>query len=432
MVDARGLLRSSSGGVTPRRRVPSKVGGALLAFGLATAPLLAAAPASADANSQWALSYLKYSQVSALSTGSGVTVGLIDSGVAPISDIASQLVPGADFSGASDTTSNGNGEADTDSEGHGNGMASIIAGQGQPVQGFAPHAKVLTIRDILSTGAPGGLDALASSIQYAISQHVQVINISEAWTDVPSAKAAISAAVNANIVVVVSAGNYSTSVASDPAPAPAIYPGVVDAVAIDKTGSVGSFSDYGPQVTLAAPGVDIFNDQGYANDPANSSGTSPAAAYVSATAALIFSAHPTWTAGQVIRDMIATADPGTGQTAGQHDDHYGYGIIDPLKALQAAAPSETTNPLLAAATTAPTTAAPAASDATSSSAAAPAFSSSGSSTLLIVLGVLVVLVVLVVAIVLTRRGKGGHGGPPSGPSGSGGSYPQAQQPSQQQ
>lgn len=405
------------------------MGGALLAFGLATAPVLAASPASADTGSQWALSYLKYPQVSALSTGEGVTVGLIDSGVSPIADISGQLLPGADFSGASATTSIGDGETDTDSEGHGNGMASIIAGQGQPVQGLAPHAKILTVRDMLSTGAPGGQDALASSIQYAISRHVQVINISEAWLAAPSAASAVAAAVNAGIVVVASAGNYSTTVADDPAPAPAVYPGVVDVAAIDQSGAVASFSDYGPQVALAAPGVGVLNDQAYANDTANASGTSPAAAYVSATAALIFAEHPAWTAGQVIRVMLGTADPGTGQTAGQHDDHYGYGIVDPLKALQAAAPAQTTNPLLTAATGAPTTAAPAASDAASSAAAAPASSSSGSSTLLILLGVLVVLVVLVVAVVLSRRGKSGPGGPPSGP-GTGGSHPQARQQSQ--
>jgi subtilisin family serine protease len=412
MVDARGLLRSSCGGVTPRRRVPHKVGGALVAFGLATAPLLIASPANADASTQWALSYLKYSQVNALSTGKGVTVGLIDSGVQPIPNISSQLVPGADFSGASDTASIGNGEKDTDPEGHGNGMASIVAGQGQPVQGLAPQAKIMSIRNMLSSGEAGGTNAPASSIQYAISQHVQVINISEGWADLPADQTAISAAVNANIVVVVSAGNSGTSVLADSQPAPAKYPGVVVVGAIDQSGAVASFSDYGPQITLTAPGVDILNDQGYANDTANASGTSPAAAYVSATAALIFSEHPTWTAGQVIRDMIDTADPGAGQTAGQHDDHYGYGIIDPLKALQAAAPTETTNPLLAAATAAPTAASSAAPGNISTVAAPAASSSSGSNTLLVILGVLVVLVVIVVALVLARRGKNGRGGPP--------------------
>lgn len=411
MVDARGLLRSSCGGVTPRRRVPRKVGGALVALGLATAPLLAASPANADANSQWALNYLKYSQVSALSTGSGVTVGLIDSGVKPISNITSQLVVGADFTGGVvNTSSIGNGEQDTDSEGHGNGMASVIAGQGQPVQGLAPQTKIMPIRDMLTSGLMGGPNSAASSVQYAVGQHVQVINISQGWADSQAEQTAIANAVHANIVVVVAVGNSGTTVTSDSSPAPADYPGVVDVSAIDQSGAVASFSDYGPQVTLAAPGVSILNDQAYANDTTNASGTSPAAAYVSATAALIFSEHPTWTAGQVIRDMIDTADPGAGQTAGQHDDHYGYGIIDPLKALQAAAPAETTNPLLAAATTAPTSANSTVPANNSTVAAPAASSSSGSSTLLVILGVLVVLVVAVVVLILARRGKNGASG----------------------
>lgn len=410
MVDARGLLRSSCGGVTPRRRVPRKVGGVLVAFGLVTAPLLAASPANADTSAQWALNYLKYSQVNALSTGSGVTVGLIDSGVQPIPNISSQLVPGADFSSGLDgTTNSGNGETDPGMEGHGNGMASIIAGQGQPVQGFAPHAKIMPIRDMLASDIPGGVDALASSVQYAISQHLRVINISQGWMDSQAEKTAIANAVNANIVVVVAAGNSGSSIADDSSPAPADDPGVVAVSAIDQNGAIASFSDFGSQVALAAPGVNIYNDQNFANDTTNANGTSPAAAYVSATAALIFSAHPTWTAGQVIRDMIDTADPGAGQTAGQHDDHYGYGIIDPLKALQAAAPTETTNPLLAAATTAPTGATSSGPNVSTVS-AAPG-SSSGSNILLVILGVLVVLIVVVVALVVVRRGKNGRGGP---------------------
>ncbi|HEV2635277.1 MAG TPA: S8 family serine peptidase [Actinocrinis sp.] len=412
-----------------------------MALGLATAPLLAATPANADTSSQWALSYLKYSQVSALSTGSGVTIGLIDTGVQPIPDIGNQLVPGADFTGGVvNTSSVGNGETDTDDEGHGNGMASTIAGQGQPVQGFAPKAKILTIRDMLTSGVLGGPTSPGNSIQFAISQHVQVINISQAWADSPSERSAIAKAVDANIVVVVAAGNSGSSVTDDSSPAPAEYPGVVDVAAIDQSGAIASFSDYGPQITLAAPGVGILNDQEFPNDTTSVSGTSPATAYVSATAALIFSEHPTWTAGQVIRDMIGTADPGSGQAAGQHDDHYGYGIIDPLKALQAAAPSETTNPLLVAATTAPTTgSAPSPADTTGS--AAPA-SSSSSSALPIMLGVVAVLVILGVVIVLARRGKSGRGGkggkgggsngPPSGAGGANRGYQQAQYPPQQQ
>jgi subtilisin family serine protease len=413
MVAARGHVRSSSGGVTLRHQVPRRVGGVLLALGLATAPLSAAAPARADASSQWALSYLKYSQVNALSTGSGVTIGLIDTGVQPIPNIAGQLTPGADYTYASGSNSVGNGEADLDPESHGNEMASVISGQGQPVQGFAPQSKIMPIRNLLGLNAPSGADATAKSIEYAISQHVQVINISQAWLATASEQAAIADAVNANIVVVVSAGNSGTTVSSDPQPAPAIYPGIVVVGAVDQSGAIASFSDSGPQVTLTAPGVNILVDQSIANDTANATGTSPAAAYVSATAALIFSAHPSWTAGQVIRDLITTADPGPGQTAGQHDDHYGYGIVDPLKALQASAPAQTTNPLLAAVTTAPTTSAATPSSTMTSATSTPtASSSSGSGSLLIVIGIVVVLAVIVIAFLVLRRGRNGRGSPP--------------------
>lgn len=235
-----GLFRVSGKNGMARRRALGRAGGAVLALGLAAAPVLAATPAIAEASSRWALSYLKYSQVSALSTGSGVTVGLIDTGVAPIPDIAGRLVSGADFTGGVVTTSSiGDGEKDADAEGHGNGMASVIAGQGQPVQGLAPKAEVMSIRDMLTSGVMGGPTSPAESIRYAITRHVQVINISQDFADSQDAKEAIAAAVNANIVV--AAGNGGTGITSDSAPAPADDPGVVDVAAIDQTGAVASF-----------------------------------------------------------------------------------------------------------------------------------------------------------------------------------------------
>ncbi|WP_268207607.1 S8 family serine peptidase [Streptomyces shenzhenensis] len=97
---------------------------------------------------------------------------------------------------------------------------------------------------------------------------------------------------------------------------------------------------------MAAPAVDIFstrNSGGYLTKD----GTSYSAPYVSAAAALLRAAHPSESAGQIISRLIGTADrPGGGSG---RDDRFGYGIVDPLKALGAPVPAATANPLLTAA-----------------------------------------------------------------------------------
>lgn len=409
-----------------KRAILRRLGSAATTAALLAVPMLVAAPAHAYSSQQWALDYLKANQDWQVSKGSGVTIALLDTGVASIPDLTGRVNSGADYSEG--TTSSGNGETDTDSNGHGTGMASVIAGNGTDVTGLAPSAAILPVR--VAAGTNGFVASnIASAIQYAISQHVGVINLSFGGPqDLGSqVSAAIAQAVAANIVVVAAAGNDGTSVEY-----PAAYPGVVAVGAIDQNGQAWSQSNTGAQVALAAPGVEIYRDNNL-NQQGTESGTSEATAYVSATAALIRSAHPDWTAGQVIRDLISTATPASGQAAGQRSDQYGYGVVTPLKALQASAPSDTSNPLLGAGT-APTggsSAAPGAS-ATSGSGTSASSSSSGSHTGLIigvVVGIIVLIGIILLIVMLSRRGRGPK--PPAGPGY--GNYPQQpyQQPYQQ-
>jgi type VII secretion-associated serine protease mycosin len=369
------------------------------AAALLATPVLVASPAQAFSNQQWALTYLKADQVWQVTKGSNVTVAVIDTGVASVSDLNGQVLSGADFSAG--TTSSGNGRTDTADDGHGTGMASVIAANGSQVEGLAPAAKILPVRVAVSNGAflP---DNIAAGIQYAVSRHVGVINLSignqqDLGTGV---SAAIAQAVAANIVVVASTGNDSATTVSYPA----AYPGVVAVGAIDQNGQLWSQSNTGAQVVLTAPGVGIYRDNNLGQQ-GTSSGTSEATAYVSATAALIRSAHPDWSAGQVIRDLISTADPASGQSAGQRSSQYGYGVVDPLKALQASAPSDTSNPLLSpAAGSSPSTGA--SSDA-STTAAAPTSSSHTGPIIGGLVGVIVVVGVVLLIVSRSRRNRGG-------------------------
>lgn len=412
-----------------------RAGSAAIAIALCVFPVAGASPAQADSSQQWALGYLKATQDWQISKGSNVTVAVLDSGVASIPDLSGRVVAGADFS--SSTTSTGDGRTDTDSGGHGTGMASLIAGNGTAVSGLAPATRVLTVR--VMTGA-GGVTSqeLAAGIQYAVQKHVGVINLSlnSAQSD-PTVQQAISQAMAANVVIVAASGNESTASVDFPA----AYPGVVAVGAVDQNSQIWPQSNTGSQLTLTAPGVTIYRDNNF-NQQGTESGTSEATAYVSAAAALIRSAHPDWSAGQVIRDLISTADPGSGQTAGQHSDQYGYGIVDPLKALQASAPSDTSNPLLGASTSATpgagvgTAAGASAGSGGNSTATAAAVAAASSHTGLIIAIIVGVVVIVALILLIVARSRGGRGGPKPpaglGPESYGGSYPQAPYPNSQQ
>ena len=402
----------------PVARRAKRLGSAAFVAALLGLPLVSSAPAQADASNQWPLQYLKATQAWSITKGSGTTVAVLDTGVESLPDTQSSLLPGADFS--TGTTSSGNGQTDLD--GHGTAMAVTIAGAGNVTTGLAPSAKILPVR--ITLGATNGPDAMAAGVQYAISQHVSVINISQVVSSEDSALAnAIQDALNSNIIVVAGTGNDGgTSVSY-----PAAYPGVVAVGAIDQSGSLWSSSDTGPQVALTAPGVSIPQEDN-TGSAVSGTGTSASTAYVSATVALIRAAHPSWTAGQVIRDLIATAAPASGQTAGQRSDQYGYGIVDPLKALQASAPSETTNPLLTSASS-PASAgasAGATSGATGTGTGTGTASSSSSSSGLvigIVVAVVVVILIIVLIVMLSRRNRNRPGGGPGAGSGPGGGQP---------
>jgi hypothetical protein len=412
MVAVRAKSRPTRRRVSERTSV-RRVGSAAITIALCIAPVVGASPAQAYSSQQWALNYLKATQDWQLSKGSNVTVAVLDSGVAPVPDLRNQVISGADFSNG--TTSSGDGRTDTDNDGHGSGMASVIVGNATNVSGLAPSARILPVR--VATGTGDFLPSnIAAGIRYATSQHVGVINLSIGNPQDlgPDVSSAIAQAVAANIVVVAASGNQDNG--STDVQYPAAYPGVVAVGASDQSGQVWSQSSYGPRLTLVAPGVQIYRDNNFGQQ-GTSSGTSEATAYVSATAALIRSKHTDWSAGQVIRDLISTADPGSGQTAGKHSDQYGYGIVDPLKALQASAPSDTSNPLLGSSTgTTPSAGASAGSDSNSNSAAptaAPASSNTGL-IIAIIVGVVVIVALILLIVARSRRGRGGPK-PPGGP-----------------
>jgi type VII secretion-associated serine protease mycosin len=265
--------------------------------------------------------------------GEGVTVAVLDSGVDPTHpQLAGAVIGGGDTLG-------GGGEGLLDCVGHGTAVASIIAARPMPgagLRGVAPRASILSIRvsSRVETGdgyvGTGDVAALVAGIYRAVAARPRpsVLNLSlSATTDGPALRAAIGAALAADIVVVASAGNAYDR--GNPTPYPAGYAGVVGVGAIDATGARLPRSQVGAYVDIVAPGEGVL-----AAAPGSGhglvSGTSVAVPYVAGTAALIRARWPALDRTEVVRRLLATADPPSG---GQPSPDYGHGVVNPLRAL---------------------------------------------------------------------------------------------------
>lgn len=263
------------------------------------------------------------------STGKGVIVAVIDSGVrATHEDLVGQVVPGRDFG------TGGDGRTDHDPEGHGTGMASLIAAHGhgpadaEGVRGLAPGAEIMPLA--VDSSGTAGFDSqeVTDAIRYATDHGAKVISMSLGSPTGDDAEAqAVAYAEAHDVVVVAAAGNEG----ADQLDWPAAYPGVVSVGAVDSTGALWADSNQGSQLTLVAPGVRVVA-AGSTSDSAYqiSDGTSNATAYVAATAALVRSAFPQLTAGQVINRLVKSAANPDGAN---HDSRYGYGVVRPDAAL---------------------------------------------------------------------------------------------------
>ena len=155
--------------------------------------------ADATRNKQWHLRFLKVAEAQRVSTGRGVIVAVVDSGVADHPDLAGSVLDGTDF-----IKQESNGRIDR--AGHGTAMAGLIAAHGNDgsgALGFAPDSKILPIR-VFDKGPKSA--AIGDAIKYAISHGAKVINLSLGGTlDVMTG--AIQYALSKGVVVVVAAGN---------------------------------------------------------------------------------------------------------------------------------------------------------------------------------------------------------------------------------
>lgn len=330
--------------MTFKRWLRAAGGTALLcAAGLAQVALPAAADSIRDR--QWALSAFEADEIEKVSTGRGVTVAVVDTGVdGTHPDLVGSVLPGKNFL-------KGGGRADRETENsHGTAMASLIAGHGHGpggaagVKGLAPAAKILPLlvntQDGLQVGTGKGGSPVSQAIRYAVDHGATVINLSLGDTfKITDLDDAVRYARQKDAVIVAAAGNDGV----DEPNYPASIPGVISVGAVDSSGKIWDKSNYGSNNLLSAPGVDIpgaGRGQGYRSG----TGTSDATAYVSAAAALLRAKFPDLTAGQIVNRLVKTAKlPESTEGAKLPDKHYGYGFIRPYRALTEEIPAGSKN-----------------------------------------------------------------------------------------
>ncbi|WP_346045087.1 S8 family serine peptidase [Actinomadura chokoriensis] len=337
-----------------------------------------------------------------LSTGKGVTVALIDTGVqADLPDLQGVVLPGMDAGNRS-----GDGREDVDpsqeSPGHGTAMASLIAAQGRGtgLVGVAPDAKILPI-------VAQGHDAYVTAIRFAADRGAQVINISQGFPGRCSAlmQEAIAYAVGKDAVVVASAGNYGDG--ANTLMTPASCKGVLSVGAVNAHFEPWEKTQRQAYVKVAAPGVEmrvVLRD----GKLYRARGSDAAAAVTSAAVAIIRAKHPGMKNREVVRQLTASA---MDIYKKGKDDRTGYGIIRPYRPLAGKAPKGTVNPVFDEFDEWMTTQSPGAAEP-----AAPEKDDDSSLPLFVVWGAILAMsaAVCVFAFFFSRRKRGGPP-PPLGP-----------------
>ncbi len=242
---------------------------------------------------------------------------------------------------------------------HVGGTVGAVTNDGAGVAGVNWVSPLMTLRVL---GASGGSNFdIAQAVLYAArlanatgqlpTRAANVINMSLGGSSASQTLGdAIASAIARNVTVVAAAGNENTSDLRYPAS----FPGVISVGAIDLSGGKAPYSNFGSRVDVVGPGgntgedrngdgfIDgvlstLWNEAG--NQPSFEfyQGTSMASPHVAGVASLMLSVNPTLTPGQVRRILQDTAidlgSPG-------RDDTFGYGLIDALAAVRAAAGSQ--------------------------------------------------------------------------------------------
>lgn len=300
---------------------------------------------------QWHLPWPHLSNILAwdLTTGLGVTVAVVDSGVAyrtaapyaAAPDLAgTSIIPGWDFV-------NADAYPDDDS-GHGTHMCGCIAqttNNFRGVAGVAFSSTIMAIKVMDSLGDVSVADE-ADGIYYAVNNGAQIINLSLGGPGVSlTEQTAVTYAYNSGLTIIGSAGNSGSSVPEYPAS----YTECISVGAVQYDQTTPSYSNYGTELDLVAPGGNTSVDQnfdGYGDGILQQThdgttftsffyyfmeGTSPACALASGVAALVMSKSTTALGPLQVKSILESTATDLGATG--WDQYFGWGEINAYRAV---------------------------------------------------------------------------------------------------
>lgn len=325
---------------------------------------------------QWNLDMINLPAAWDISLGrEDVIVAVVDTGVVlDHPDLQAKLVPGYDFVSDPDTSGDGDGvDENPDDPGdgvgggssfHGTHVAGIVAAQFDNGIGVAGAGRATRVMPVRVLGRDGGSDTdIANGILWAAgidvtvqdqvipgaSPPADIINLSLGG-DAPSMTLcdAISQARAAGAIVIAAAGNSAS-----PTPIfPAGCNGVVSVSAVAADANPAPYTNFGTTIDLSAPGGNLDTDHqpdGYVdgvlstlgNDAGGTisttygyfQGTSMAAPHVAGVAALMKAERAQLTPDE-FQAWIETGSL-TGSAPFEHDQYYGYGLIDAFAAVRA-------------------------------------------------------------------------------------------------
>lgn len=244
-----------------------------------------------------------------------VVIAVLDTGVRSTHQDIGKLVQGCNTTGSFSETNCGSDSGDV--HGHGSGVAGTAAAltnNGTGVAGVCWGCSVMPVKVLGDTGSGSTTDVIQGIIyaaNYAINNQNErvIINMSFGRTCsggiTTSEQNAIDFAWNNNVLVTTSAGNTANSSTQCPANAN----NVIAVSATTNSDNLASFSSFGNDVDLAAPGVSIYNVRGVNNSAYTFwSGTSFSSPITAGIAGLVWSANPSLTNAEVDQMLRDTAE----------------------------------------------------------------------------------------------------------------------------
>ena len=227
--------------------------------------------------------------------GKGVKVAIIDTGVDTSHDSLSGIKI-TEISLLNEDDSHWN-------LGHGTGIASVIAGQTEDFVGIAPSTEILSVR-VLNESGEGDSFTVAKGIVEAVDQGADIINLSLGGMDSSIVMDnAIEYAKLNNVLMVSAVGNEGVQGVSFPAR----HKDVVAVASVDAKSRVSTFSNYGDEVDIAAPGVGVVTAW-EENEFVHFSGTSIATAFVTGALASELSYSSLEDKVEALNALYANAD----------------------------------------------------------------------------------------------------------------------------